>query len=297
MDAVTLLDEVAAAYRGLTSLAVEMRLIQGDEDWKQERRVLGAYVAPDSFRVNDGGKHGHSVVSNGLESASYSRRMKRFRRYPIAARDQTPGVFRPHYPAGSAFLFERISESVTRAEFLRDEPARLGDTELLCHVVRVEYELPARFSAVYTTSPVEFWIHPVTKMVLRMECEVTMRRAPGEETETSKQVLVFVSLRINEAIAAEQFEMQTPEDVIDMPSGGSGGGKGHEQWRSSSREGQTVILQSGNVIDGIALKFERRITISEDRKTVHVADQIFSPGGSIEFEHTLPLEHFDEGGV
>jgi len=302
MDAVALLDEVAAAYRGLTSLAVEMRSIQGDEDRKQERRVLGAYVAPDRFRLGDGGKHGHVAVSNGLESASYFRRMKRFHRNTLAARDQSPGVFRPDYPAGVAFLFERINESVMRAEFMGDGPVRMGDTELLCHVVRVKYE-QARVSALHSTSPVEFWIHPVSKMVLRMECESTMRRPGDEDTETSKQVLAFVSLRINEAIAPEQFEIQLPPDAIDTPLGGIGegggsvGGKGREHWSSLSREGKEVILQSRYVIEGIALKFERRLTISEDRKSVRVADQIVSSGGSVEFEHTLPLEHFDEGGV
>src|SRR5690242_18483134 len=109
MDANSLLSSVAKTYRDLESLAVEITetnesLSQGGRNLN-ERTIKAVYSAPDKVRIEQEGRHGIVIVTNGSDQHTYFAGPKRYSKVS-AAPGRLPGLFEPENAvSGTTFLF------------------------------------------------------------------------------------------------------------------------------------------------------------------------------------------------
>jgi hypothetical protein len=296
MDAWALLETVAETYASLKSLAVEILITNesGDDGVfnHSEQRARAFFVAPDKLRIEQGGRHGSVTVTNGIDIHHYLVGPKRYLKRAVEQRDQLPGWFRPEFPVagGPTILFSRIAERVAAAEILREEP--VGDEGSLCQVLSVAYEPSPYPNLTVSSSPVLLWVNSHTHLISRMEGETTHRLPAHDETHTNKRILTFTRAIVNEPIPAETFEFSPPADAVDVSDPrhregcavvGGGGGSAHfdpekgqwfESWRSHDWAGDTLIERSRLKLHGLELSFERRLTVSDDRKELRIVERI-----------------------
>ena len=272
MDARALLDRVAEAYRNLTSLAVESRVIveTGDEDENNRRvhKVKGYFLAPDHYRHETSGRHGHISVVNGSDWISYTKKINDYRRGSMKDPEHSNGKFRWELPHGMYRWFSGINDHIATAEWLRDEEN--------CHVVSVGYD-PTFLAAHITMCPIEFWIDSRTFLVMRYRANFTNRRPRYEVTCT--QTVDAISMEINQPIDPKVFELERPEGAADSLArfGGLGaGGSGSNAW-----DGNTFVQHSKMSLRGLALEFERRLTVSEDKRELQIEETVTAPGGNL----------------
>src|SRR4051812_27744868 len=165
MNARTLLADVGARYRDLTTLAIECLVISesGDEGnmSRSEQRARALYAAPRSVRIEQGGRRGSVMVTDGRVIHHYfgGPPRGRYTKTQAAGAEIPAGVFRPEFPVSNnvTILFDHIADGVQEANVLReaDLPAAL-DTP--CYVVAVRYERRASPMLVNSDAPVTFWI-------------------------------------------------------------------------------------------------------------------------------------------
>jgi hypothetical protein len=311
MNASAVLQEVARTYGNLQSLSTEIVSIDesGDEDSfsRSERRGVAFFVAPDRIRIEDGGRRGTVIVTNGTDLHTYFGAPKRYSRTTVQRPDLLPGWFRPEFPgAGPVFLFSRIAEQVIEAQILREEPFLSHGSETSCQIVSVTYE-PSPHPGLTVTSPVTFWVDSGTRLILRMDGEITHRMPAQAETHTNKRVVSFWHVAMNGPISADTFEYTPPADAVDTSdprgrggcvSGGGGGGnasfgpdksKWVENWHSHDWAGDTLIERDKLRLGGIDLTFERRLTFSEDRRELRVSERITGPTGQTQHDASIPV--------
>ena len=132
MDARALLDSVAAAYGALETLQGEALAISQSEEegWSQrtEARLKFYYAAPGRIRVEQPGRMGSVMVSDGIELKSFFAQHRRYFRHPAPPPDQLPGVFLPELPMAPGHgpvLFGTIGQRVLEAELRSDETLTL----------------------------------------------------------------------------------------------------------------------------------------------------------------------------
>jgi hypothetical protein len=313
MDAMTLLRAVAETYTNLKSLAVELQITnQSEDDGVLNRREWPArafFVAPDNLRIELGGKRGSVTVTNGIDLHQYFAGPKHYSKNTVQWREGLPGWFKPDFPISGrvTFLFGRIAERVAAAEILREELVAVEGSEAQCQVISVTYKPPPYPHLIESSSPVVFWVNSGTHLISRVEGETIHRRPAHDETYTDRTISVFTRAIKNEPIPPETFEFTPPADALDASdpshrstclSGGTGGGgaefdpdKGgrFESWNSHDWAGGTLIEQSKLKFYGLDLAFERRLTLSDDRRELRVVERIFGPKGQTERELSIPV--------
>ena len=314
MDAAALLTTVAAAYANLKTLAVELLIANesNNDDMfnRSEQRAKAYFAAPDKLRIEQGNKRGMVTVTNGIDQHHYFARPKRYSKGAAQGLDLLPGSFRPEFPiaSGVTFLFSRIAEQVAAAEILREEPAREDGSNAATYVLSVKYET-SRFPALAASvSPLLFCVDSKTYLISRVEGEAAHRLPAHDETHINKTTLRFTRTIVNEPIPPETFEFSPPPDALDAsdPTGrggciaatGGGGGSARfdadrggrfESWHSHDWAGGTLIETAKLKLHGLDLNFERRLTLSDDRKQLQVIERITAPAGQTEREFSVPV--------
>jgi len=311
MDAHSILAATAKVYRELQSLAVNIASVHesGDEGAvnHSEQRFQAYFSAPNKVRIEHPGRFGSIVVSDGVELHRYLGFPNRYWKDEIEGRDMLPGSFQPESPVqGEAFLFDRISEYAARSECLREETIGDGEGEALCHVVQVRYEAQEHPHLMIGFSPVTFWIDARTMLVLRFEGESSHRMPAHEDIRTIKMAISFVQPQIGKPLPPEMFKFIAPAGAEEFPQeagcgsiGGSVGGssasygpdgrKTFETWNNHEWEGDALVERSKLRFQGRELAFERRMTLSEDGKTLRIAERITGPQGDTEREFSVPM--------
>jgi outer membrane lipoprotein-sorting protein len=225
MDPRALLESVAEAYRNLKTLQGHALSIGCTEDegtsQRSEARLQFFYAAPARIRIEQPGRLGSVLVSDGLELKSYFVPHRRYFRNPAPPPSDLPGVFMPELPwAGGQgpFLFGTISGRVQAAEILPDEPVPLDGAEIPCHGLSVTYE-PSHAAFSGANRPVRFWIDARSRLVLRMEGEVELHHARDGATTVSRRTLAITRLVADAPIPAGVFEFTPPEGTPEHASG------------------------------------------------------------------------------
>jgi outer membrane lipoprotein-sorting protein len=298
MDALALLESVGETYAKLSSFEVEILFTSesGDEDNfnRSSQRARAYFSAPDKVRIEQGGARGTVTVIDGTDIHNYFARMKRYSKNPLQPGFPLAGSFHPDFPAigGTTFLFRKIAEKVLSAEIVReDEDAR---------VVVVAYEPPPH--QFITSSPVTFWVDRRTNLIARMEGEVSHRHPAHDEINSSRNILFYTHVSVDQEIPAATFDYEPPPDAVDESqegcgiSGGGGGGfashssdgkQGVESWHSSRWKGDTFVEEGKLRIRGVQLSFERRLDfVDED---LRISETITGPRGTTEHEISIPL--------
>jgi len=223
MDARALLDSVAAAYGELESLQGEALSIgqTEEEGWSQrtEARLKFYYAAPGRIRVEQPGRLGSVMVSDGAELKSFFAPHRRYFRHPAPPPDELPGVFLPELPMAGGhgpFLFGTIGRRVLEAELARDEAIVIDGVEIDCHVVSAMYE-PSHSVFAGANRPVRFWIDARTRLVLRMEGEVDLQHSGEPVAGVGRRILAVTRIVANHDIPAGVFEFTPPEGVSERP--------------------------------------------------------------------------------
>jgi outer membrane lipoprotein-sorting protein len=316
MDALSLLQEVAAAYRNLETLAVEASFATGSGDegnnQERERRATFLYATPNHVRyethegafleVFDGRKR------RMLHSFHPPNGRPTYTETPVDPAP-VPHSFAPELPyLGDCILFARIADCVAGAEMIREENG--------CFVVSVTYE-SRNFSEMMTpTSPPLFWIDAQTRMVMRYESEVSISLPtplrpnggppfPLERATPSlmRSTMTTHSIRINEPVPSDAFQLTVPDNaIIENPAPM---GRGHVSSSSTSYslgarslgcsdshewDGETVVQHSQIRVHGKILIFERRITFTEDYASLHVEERVSSGTAHTQCDCDLLLE-------
>jgi hypothetical protein len=299
MDARALLDAVAQAYSRLETLAVEVLTTNESggvgELNRNEQRASAYYVAPDCVRIQPAGRRGLTIVTDGREVHTYFGAGKRYSKVGATTGGWLPGEFQPEYPIGSGaiFLFQRIAERVTAAEYVREEGT--------AHVLSVTYEPPP--CGTISCSAVLLWVDTATHLISRLEGSVTHRMPAHDEEHTNKIEVTLTAAIVNRPIPAETFTYTPPADAVEMVGGrvgfgGGGGGGGSsgrgtagafETWTQHEWAGETMIERSKLRLYGATIAIERRLKRSADAKAVHVTEIITGPQGTSEREFEIPL--------
>jgi hypothetical protein len=221
MDARALLDSVAAAYVRLETLQGEALSIgqTEEEGWSQrtEARLKFYYAAPGRIRVEQPGRLGSVMVSDGVELKSFFAPHRRYFRHPAPSPDELPGVFLPELPMAGGhgpFLFGTIGRRVLDAEVLREEKLAVDGVEIACRVVSALYE-PSRSVFAGANRPVRFWIDARTGLVLRMEGEVDLQHHGELATGVGRRILAVTRIVADHPIPAGVFEFTPPEGVAE----------------------------------------------------------------------------------
>ncbi len=156
------------------------------------------------------------------------------------------------------------------------------------------------------SSPVVYSIDPRTRLVSRIEAEVSMRMPAQDLTRVSRHTVLFENAIVDEPISPEVFTFVPPADAVDASGPGGSGGIGfggggggsfpgsggdgryesrhHQEW-----EGETFVERCKLRVHGIDLSFERRLTFSEDRRELTVSERITGPQGEVSHDLLLPL--------
>lgn len=290
MDAAEILQNVAAAYARLNTLSVEGVIVIESEDYGSHSRIERPYkaffAAPGKLRIDEGGQRGDAVVIDGVNVHHYFARLKQYGKLPLQGSQQLqPGSFNPEQPVTNStiFRFQRIAERVVKAEFLRNEQSSEHRPDGLYHVISIHYELPPPPGLALSASPVTVWVHSKTHMVWRLEGEVEYRIPEEEDTRTSRNIIVFTKVAADQPIPSGTFDYNPPEGAVDISRPETGGGPSGTCATNSAVRGSSMRL------DGIALSFERRLTISDDRTQLHIEDRVTTPAGSTVRNFTVPL--------
>ena len=313
MNALTLLHEVAEAYRALTFLEVEALHVteSGDEDSSQrgQQRLRFAFAAPDRFRFERCGKPGFLTVADG--EYQHTRFPKpphipgtdmynRNRISDMPEQMRLPNSFRPEFPfsgGAEAFLFPRIQERVTEASILREEEG--------CFVLSVSYE-PSPHGPVVVTGPATlFWVRVSDRMVMRVQSDQGHRFPTEDDVSWTRHTTRTIAIRVNQPIADSLFVLTPPADAYVDKSGigrisssGGGGfiarsednGRGVEQRGSHYWEGETLVDETRWRMRGVTLTFQRRLTFSEDSAELHVGERLDGPKGIVEGNYSVRLK-------
>jgi len=293
MDARTLLAAVAETYAKLDSFEVEIvsTAESGDEDNfnRNTRRTRAMFAAPNKIRMEQSGRRGILMVSDGVDIHHFHRGPKHYFAGSVQPGQPLPGSFSPQQPSanGMTFLFSRIAENVAAAEMLDDGSE--------AQVVSVTYEPALRPSFIVSASPVTFRIDKRTKLVSRMEGEVIHSMPPDGDRLASRNTSEFAHAFVNETIPPQTFEYAPPVGVIDHANQRPGGGSSYngpdekkrfETWHYSNWEDDAFVDQFELKIRGLEINFERRVTFVD--QNVNVEEKIVGPLGPTERELSIP---------
>jgi hypothetical protein len=305
MEAQAVLESVARAYAGLKTLSVEILSVteSGDETSSNrgEHRTKAWFEAPDKVRIESSGRNGMVLVTDGADLHTFFAMPKRYSKSPAMSRTFVPGLFRPDHASLAAtpppFLFSRIADKVTSAEILAEDAVSL--------FIAVTYEeIP--HALLRLSSPVRYSIDSRTRLISRIEGEVSMRMPAQDHVHSSKHTLSFINAVIDEPIPADVFTYSPPagavdasdsrgRDKISVGGGGGGsftgpGGKGRLEHRHAHEwRGETLVESYQLRVHGIDLTFERRLTFSEDRRELKVSERIIGPSGEVTHDLSVPL--------
>jgi outer membrane lipoprotein-sorting protein len=230
MDARALLDSVAAAYGALRTLQGEALSISlaEEEGWSQrtETRLKFFYAAPDRIRVEQPGRRGSVMVSNGTELKRFSRDHARYFRSSAPPLDLLSGVFVPESPAPThgPVLFGNIGKRVLEAETMDDETLVVDGAETPCHVVSALYDREDWLQA-GVNHPVRFSIDARNRLVLRMEGKLDPQPLPELIRPPVRWTLAITRLTANGEIPEGVFEFTPPEGVSEYRPGMAPGGE------------------------------------------------------------------------
>lgn len=306
MDPKALLDATAAAYRGLSSLSVDLVLIRdsghdGDRH-RHERRARAWFQAPDRVRVEGASAAGDVLVSDGETLHNYFGMMKRYGKSPLHPAF-APGCFNPEFPhvPEQVFLFGRIAERVNNARLLREEV----HDGVRCHVLEVTYaESPAPVPV--EVAPIVYWLDAATHLVRRVECRI-VHCDPFGRRQPSTHIASFANAVVNAAIGSATFTYTPPEDAETFPHGGgafgAGGGSSSFGGAGSRRDSGDAPYEnrhSGGWSDGVfqervsyrfdgrSFSIERRLFLSEDRAHLRIEERLTGPQGTTTRDLSIP---------
>ena len=304
MDARQLLESVSATYCNLKTLEARGTAItENREDGfsHSEQPVTFKYAAPDKVRL-ERGRRGDTFVCDGRDLHVYLAAPKRYSKRPVGVPHQMEGSFNPESPYSSnhtSFLFHRITERVADATILRRETLRSDSADMPCDVISVTYEpSPTRPLAV-TGSPFTFWVDADSRLILRVEFEMTID-FPNHGPRTTHHVLLLHHVAIGQPVAVGTFEFTPPPDAEVMPRGnfnrgggwvgGLGEGSQGMQWHHSHDWSHgTFVEQSRYLFRGREVTFEHRWTLSEDETEIRVGEKIEGPKGTMERTYSIPV--------
>ncbi len=307
MDGMDLLREVSEAYRGLQTLALQVALIDetGDENagTRSERRMRFFYGAPNRIRSEPCGKAGIVQVFDGQHLYTSQPESwfgpARYSAVPFAAVRRLPHLFRCDHPfagAGQSLLFQGIDEHAESAELAGEADG--------CYIVSVMYQPPRPVGYLVGGTPVRFWVNRENRIVMHAEGETGHRPPASDEVVWSRHAIVVREMQVNEPLPDETFlfvpppgaELETRENCgVSMSSGGGfiqrGGDPQHRLEHRGSHEwqGETLIERSRWKMRGIALDFERRLTLSSDGLELSVDEHITGPKGAAQTSCKLPV--------
>lgn len=298
------LSSVARAYAELKTLSVEIVSVtesgDGGNSSRSTQRAKAWFEAPDKVRIEQGGRQGMALATDGvLRHYFYAHQgfPKRYSKGPANPRRHLPGLFRPDLATlggqPPTFLFSRIAEKVASAEILTE-----GPESFLVSATYAEPTNPLR----RLSSPVQYSVDSRTRLVSRIEGEVSTRMPVRDVARVSKHTVSFESMIVDEPISPEVFTFVPPADALDVSGsgGGIGGGGGgsfpgpggigrFESHHQHEWVGETLVERYKLRVHGIDLSFERRLTFSEDRRELMVSERITGPRGETTRDLTLPL--------
>jgi hypothetical protein len=300
MNARDILESVAAAYGALRTLSLEIVTVteSGDESnsGRSEQRTKAWFEAPHKVRMEQGGRRGMVLVTDGVDShilfaaAGFP---KYYSRHAARSIEHVPGVFRSEFGAVGGhpppFLFFRIAEKVISVEVTAEEP----DSFLIAAIYDEPPNPMRRLS-----SPVQFSVDSRTRLIKRVEAEVTMRTPAYDGVRISKHAVSFENAIIDEPIPPDVFTFVPPADAVlhTGPGGfafgrgsGAGGGGRIATSRHRSQDGETMIDTYKLKAHGLDLTFERRLTFSQDGRELTISERIIGPRGETTRDLTMPL--------
>jgi len=299
------LESIARAYAELKTLSAEIVSVTESKDdgssSRGEHRTKVWFEAPDKVRIETSGRNGMILVSDGVELHTFFALPKRYSKSPAFARKFVPGEFRPEHASLGAtpppFLFSRIADKVVSVEVLAEEAASL--------LLSVNYEQMSH-PHLWLSSPVQYSIDSKTRLVSRMEGEVSVRMPRWDHETARKHTISFVNAVIDGPIVPDVFTFTPPADAVEASHppgtgwGFSGGGRAGVLQRPGGRgrfarhrayewEGETLIERSDIKMHDVDLIFERRLTLSEDRSELKVSERIIGPAGEVTHDLSVPL--------
>jgi hypothetical protein len=295
MDAMELLENVSQAYANLKSLAVEIRSVtESDHDGSSNRaetRSKAWFEPPYKVRIEEGGAHGTIMATDGIEMHFYHGQTKCYSMGPAVPEKYLPGVFQPKYHAlaGNLFLFPRIAEQVASVEVLEETPDGIR--------VAVTYDSPKEDHVFRLSSPVEYWIDPRTKLVVKLKGEMTIRMPGRDTTQTNRHTVFFEHVAVDAPLAPAMFQSVRPTDAVDPPRGSGGGvsasrgdGKGPYEIETTHEWVDGTLIERETLrANGMDLKLERRLKFSEDGRELTVSERIVTPAGETVHEFKARL--------
>jgi hypothetical protein len=304
MDAIAVLESVASAYAGLKTLSVEILSVEESGDnassRRSEIRTKAWFEAPNKIRIEREGPHGMVLATDGVDVHSFHAFPKRYSKHPGFPARFLPGEFLPDHASlfvnPPAFLFSKIARHVKSAEILADSSASI--------LASVTYNEPGH-PLLRFTSPVLYSIDFKTRLVSRVEGEVTIRMPARDHGVSRKHSVSFVNTVVDGPVSPDIFNFIPPPDASEgrLPPGtgwrffggggsafrGPGGTDRFEHRRSHNWEGDTLVEVYTLRAHGMDLTFERRITFSEDRRKLDVTERIVGPAGEAIHDLSLPL--------
>lgn len=312
MNAQTLLNSVGATYRELKTLEVECLLIteSGDKDHSSrgEQRIQAFYKAPQLIRIQQGGRRGSTTVADGDVVHHYfgmppPGRYVKSHTPPSA--DMLPGMFRPEFPIGhnAIFLFHHIEERVQETSVLGQEDC----ADNACHVVAARYAPSLHPALIDSDTPIIYWIDTRTLLVRQMQGTISHRMPAGDEVHTSQIRQVSTKTDANADLPLEIFDYAPPPSALTelgplrgggFVSGGGGGGMAElgpdgrrfEQRQSHHWDGRSLVQTARLRFDDLDVSFERRFTLSEDRKELRMLERISGPAEEVERDYTIRMD-------
>ncbi len=302
MDARAILENVARAYSGLTTLSLEIisETESGDEasSSRGSQRTKAWFEAPNKIRIEQNGRNGMLIVTDGADVHSYFTHAKRYSKRPHPP-EFLPGAFKPRHAVFGGpppFLFSRLAENVASVNLLEETPDSV--------VLSVVYERNPDLRIWWLSSPVRYRIDSRTNLITRIEAEVSHRTPAHDETRVSRHVISFINVVVDEPVRAEIFQFVPPADAIEASQGrfsfSSGGGfagshgagdgkRTYESHHSHDWDGDTLIERYKLRMQGVDVTFERRLTFSEDRRELRISETIASAKGQTTHDFVLPL--------
>ena len=172
-----------------------------DDGVVSTQRARAFFAAPDSVRVEQGGRRGSLTVTNGIDLHHYFAGARRYSKSVVQRRDIASRLVPAGFPGcqRDTFLFSRIAE----AEILRAETVAGEGSE-----ASVTYEPPSYPGVTVSSSPNIFWVNSRTHLISRLEGTTTYRRPTQDETDTSK-LLAFTRVIANEVNPSGNIRVQS----------------------------------------------------------------------------------------
>ncbi len=225
-----LLRKVIATYKGLEGYhfegAVRMEMHAEGMQQKFDTPFIIAWVKPSKIRVEvKSYMFGLYLVSDGQTTWQYIPSLKQYTKKSVAAIktsiEETGTSLSSLQNAGAAMLteYERITDRIKRARFLRDEAVEIGGKRIDCYVLEVEY-LPTKGSAApnmqITLKPHTYWIDKTRNIILRDSSGSTIPSPQFSGPIEMAQVKVFTFVEIYRPVADSLFVFTPPEGAKEV---------------------------------------------------------------------------------